>query len=485
MKRICSALLAIALCLSLSVPAAAAGTDAPAFSDAQDVTHLEAAANLVRLGVMSMEDGGRFDPQGTVTRAEAVKCVALILSGGKDIAASTGAPPAFPDVKGHWAEAYINYCAEKGVAFAQEDGNFDPDGQVCKYELLRMCLVALGHDAKKWGLDDPEAWIRRTDFRARQERQKFDDVVTPVGGRVENLPLTRDKAAQILYGALNSTPILLDTDRHTEGDKLTFVTEYAKRPNGSDSTLLYENFGYASWDEVPALPAADPTAFTDAKDIAHWDAVASLARLGVVKGRDDGSFDPAGHVTRAEAAKLIAVLMNGGAETTADVKAVPSFTDVKGHWAETSIEYCADMKIIGGCGDGSFDPDGNVSVVQMYKMALAALGYDPETYALTGSSWAEETKSLAKMAGLDKGLPNEGMDGAGADQPATREAAAQILCNALLTTPMAAYPSRVHGTLELIWEYRAATRFDGQPETLLHQRFGLEELPAIPAQPAA
>lgn len=484
MKRICSALLAIALCIFLSVPAAAAGTAAPAFSDAQDVTHLEAAANLVRLGVMSMEDGGRFDPQGTVTRAEAVKCVALILSGGKDIAASAGAPPAFPDVKGHWAEAYINYCAEKGVAFAQEDGDFDPDGVAARLELVRMLEVALGHNAgvfAKW----PGAWQGPVDAAAYDWGLYTDLEETPFGNGkpIKDGPLRRDEAVQLLYNALNATPKTWVPGK--AGISSVGAYEDVKRPDGTPSTLLYENFGYAFWDEVPALPAADPTAFTDAKDIAHWDAVASLARLGVVKGRDDGSFDPAGHVTRAEAAKLIAVLMNGGAETTADVKVVPSFTDVKGHWAETSIEYCADMKIIGGCGDGSFDPDGNVSVVQMYKMALAALGYDPETYALTGSGWAEETKSLAKMAGLNKGLPNEGMDGAGADQPATREAAAQILCNALLTTPMAAYPSQVHETGELIWEYRAATRFDGQPETLLHQRFGLEELPAIPAQPTA
>ena len=138
--------------------------------------------------------------------------------------------------------------------------------------------------------------------------------------------------------------------------------------------------------------------FSDADKIEHADAVNVLVALSVINGKDDGSFDPEGDVTRAEMAKMIAVAMNGGKDTNTGVKGTPSFTDIKGHWAESYIEYCYDMKIISGRGDGTFDPGANVTGLEATKMVLTALGYDAEAYKLTGASWAVRTDELAKQA---------------------------------------------------------------------------------------
>ena len=78
---------------------------------------------------------------------------------------------------------------------------------------------------------------------------------------------------------------------------------------------------------------ASAAEFTDAEKIEHDDAVNVLVALSVINGKDDGSFDPEGDVTRAEMAKMIAVAMNGGKDTNTGVKGTPSFTDIKGHWA--------------------------------------------------------------------------------------------------------------------------------------------------------
>ena len=486
MKRICSMFLATVLCLSLTAPALAAEEDGTYFRDAQDITNLAAATNLVRLGVMwGKEDGRSFDPQGEVTRGEATKYMALLLRGGEDITVSADtqkAEPAFPDTKGHWAEAYINYCAEKGAAFAQDDGNFDPNGPATGIELLRMCFIALGYDALTYKLIG-DGWMIQTLETARK-----------TGGRrltegLEDVAMaehvTRDTAAQILYNTLQATHKVIGASG---------VYEDVQRPDGTPSTLLRENFGYDSWDDISPLPdktkpeepkpkaqrGIDPTILTDAKNIRYWDAVASLAQLGIISGRDDGSFDPAGNVTRAEAAKLIAVLMNGGSEANTGVRKEPSFTDIQGHWAEGWIEYCADMHIISGW-DGRFDPDGQVSVIQFYKMALAALGYDPEAYGLMGSRWADRTMERARNTSgrdLTEGLPNEGMDGTGADIPASREVAAQILYNALLANPIMVSPDGQNDDGEVIWKYSAK-----EDDTLLHQRFDLKEMPTVPPQP--
>ena len=78
--------------------------------------------------------------------------------------------------------------------------------------------------------------------------------------------------------------------------------------------------------------------FTDAEKIQHIEAVNILVALKVINGQDDGSYNPEGDVTRAQMAKMIAVAMNGGNDTNTGVKTTASFTDVKGHWAESYIE---------------------------------------------------------------------------------------------------------------------------------------------------
>ena len=487
--------LALALAWALALAALlspALAAEEPHFKDEKEITHLEAVTNLVRLGVWrGKEDGSYFDPKGTVTRGEAAKCVAHILNGGEDVAApaDTSAAPAFPDVKGHWAESWINYCAEKGAAFAQGDGSFDPNGAVTEFELLRMLEVALGEDPGQYAKAENQIGLTHSVALHYGLFTELDDFS---GKAILDHELSRDEAAQLFCNALNATPRV----RGANG-----FFEDVKRPDGTPSTLLRESFGYDSWDDVPALPdrakpaepkpkalrGIDPTTLTDAKDIQYWEAVASLARLGIVSGRPDGSFDPAGNVTRAEAAKMIAVLMNGGSEANTGAKKEPTFTDIQGHWAEGWIEYCADMHIVSGDGKGHFDPDGNVSVVQFYKMALTALGYDAEAYHLMGASWADQTLERAQHTGgrkLTEGLPNDGLDGTGDDQPASREAAAQILYNALLATPINLSPAGQNDDGTVIWHFHPASPdTDGSRMTLFRQRFTPPEMPALPAQP--
>ena len=86
---------------------------------------------------------------------------------------------------------------------------------------------------------------------------------------------------------------------------------------------------------VVGASAAD---FKDADEIEHTDAVNTLVALNVINGKDDGSYDPDGIVTRAEMAKLITVALNGGKDPIIGTKANPTYTDIDGHWAESYIE---------------------------------------------------------------------------------------------------------------------------------------------------
>jgi hypothetical protein len=202
--------------------------------------------------------------------------------------------------------------------------------------------------------------------------------------------------------------------------------------------------------------------FSDADKIEHDDAVNVLVALSVINGKDDGSFDPEGDVTRAEMAKMIAVAMNGGKDTNTGVKGTPSFTDIKGHWAESYIEYCYDLNIISGRGDGTFDPGANVTGLEATKMVLTALGYDATAYRLTGASWAVRTDELAKAA--DPNLYDELGDVVMANN-ASRDTAAQLIWNGLQNTTRRVIPSTNTSTGETTWSYQNSTT------TMLEERY--------------
>ncbi len=199
---------------------------------------------------------------------------------------------------------------------------------------------------------------------------------------------------------------------------------------------------------LPTLAAAadDPAAYTDADQIVYAKAVTVLSQLGVISGKEDGSFDPQGLVTRAECAKMLSAMLHGG-----DPEQVPQqsgeavFSDAKGHWAETYISDCAQCGILNGREKDVFDPDANVTGLELAKMALTALGYDPVVYGLTGRNWDSNTNRLALMVcepSLYQGLGED----VAVSQPITREVAAQILYNTLY-----------NGIIEIIPETDPAT----------------------------
>ena len=178
---------------------------------------------------------------------------------------------------------------------------------------------------------------------------------------------------------------------------------------------------------VVSASAAGFDDFSDKDEIVNKDAVSMLTILGVINGKEDGSyFDPAGNVTRAEMAKMIATVLNQGADVDGlYVGMNTGLTDVKGHWAESYINYCYSLGIIAGRGNGKFDPAATVTGNEAAKMLLVAAGYDAQLEGLTGNDWAIKTASLASTLGIFDDLT------APTGDPLTRDNAALLIYNAL------------------------------------------------------
>ena len=167
-------------------------------------------------------------------------------------------------------------------------------------------------------------------------------------------------------------------------------------------------------------------AFKDQSKIVNEEAVDMCAALNIINGYTDGSFKPEGTITRAEACKMICVALNGGKEPVLGTNATPTFTDIKGHWAEKYIEYCVSLGVVAGVGGGKFAPNGNVTGSQFAKMLLIALGYSADTEKFTGAAWEVNVNVRASQKDLYEDL--ETMDPSVA---LTRDNAAQMVWNAL------------------------------------------------------
>jgi hypothetical protein len=161
------------------------------------------------------------------------------------------------------------------------------------------------------------------------------------------------------------------------------------------------------------------------------EAVDVLSYIGVLAGYPDKNFKADNEITRAEAAKIIAMFDNGSTDISSLYTSANPFTDVKGNWAESYVAYGYKAGIIAGVGKLLFAPNAKLTGVQFLKMVLVVLGYDAKAEGLEGASWAVNTLALAKKIGLLDNLP------ATFDVAAnlTRGDAATIMLNALNTTP--------------------------------------------------
>lgn len=102
---------------------------------------------------------------------------------------------------------------------------------------------------------------------------------------------------------------------------------------------------------------------TDIKDgLWYSDAVNKLASLGYLKAIEGGKYNPEGKITRAEYAFLLAKLRNlpVGTKSFGDV--------AKDHWAYDAIAACKEAGIIVGYADGSFNPDGEITRAEAVVM---------------------------------------------------------------------------------------------------------------------
>ena len=187
-------------------------------------------------------------------------------------------------------------------------------------------------------------------------------------------------------------------------------------------------------------------------DSDYAEAIDVLSNLNILDGFKNGetyNFQPDGYFTRAQAAKIVAIVHN--AATNGKIKgqdAISSlysnaqnpFVDCNNSWALPFINYCRITGLADGMTKTTYAPERRLTGVQWLKLMLTTLNFDTAKEGYTGTGWDINVLNRANELGLLAGLPT----GWKAIENIKRGEAAQILYNAL-TTSLVEYGQNIKG----------------------------------------
>ena len=166
------------------------------------------------------------------------------------------------DIKGHWAEEYIEYGIEQGYISGYEDGTFLPNKTVTRAEFSKMINSAV----KMTSTGDAKG--------------EFNDV-----------------SSKDWYFA--------EVKKAENAGYITGYEDGTFRPN--NSITRQEAAVILSRIVLPTSERQELTSFADSATVDGWaeDAVSMIAAKGYIKGDENKQFNPKGALTRSQAAKLI------------------------------------------------------------------------------------------------------------------------------------------------------------------------------------
>ena len=114
-----------------------------AFSDTADKAALAANA----LGLIHGMGDGRFDPDGTLTRAQIAAIInRYAIQFGVNV---SGYSHSFTDVSDHWVNSELGWPVHAGIINGVGDNKFDPDGKLATEQAIAITYRAFMADVAK------------------------------------------------------------------------------------------------------------------------------------------------------------------------------------------------------------------------------------------------------------------------------------------------------------------------------------------------
>ena len=220
LKRALSLLLSSTMVLGMLVM----GSSAAGYQDvdASNVNQ-EAIEVLQTVGIMTGDQNGNFNPDGSITRNEMAVVMAHLLNLDYDYYRGTNP---FTDVP-EWAAPYVAACAAEGVVAGIGNGQYGGNQKVTAAQASLMVMKALGYfqNAEDFGADWQVATIRQASYI-----NLFDNI----NANAESA-LTRAQVAQLVLNGLKAQMVDFTGDKGIQIGDVTvgYNAEYTARTNAN------------------------------------------------------------------------------------------------------------------------------------------------------------------------------------------------------------------------------------------------------------
>ena len=220
LKRALSLLLSSTMVLGMLVM----GGSAAGYQDvdASNVNQ-EAIEVLQTVGIMTGDQNGNFNPDGSITRNEMAVVMAHLLNLDYDYYRGTNP---FTDVP-EWAAPYVAACAAEGVVAGIGNGQYGGSQKVTAAQASLMVMKALGYfqNAEDFGTDWQVATIRQASYI-----NLFDNI----NANAESA-LTRAQVAQLVLNGLKAKMVDFTGDKGIQIGDVTvgYNAEYTARTNAN------------------------------------------------------------------------------------------------------------------------------------------------------------------------------------------------------------------------------------------------------------
>jgi parallel beta-helix repeat protein len=304
----------------------------------------------------------------------------------------TPTPTELTDIKGHWAEPFIQALFDRQLVSGMGDGTFKPNAPITRAGFAALLAQAfdkpLTESAKTftdvpsnfWGRDAITK-VTRMGFISGFPNNTFrpGDNVTRLHvllalnaglglseGNQNHLNFYTDKS-QIPGWATAAVAKATDAKLVVNYPSLRYLRPMLDATRADVAVMVYQalvqedNFPVI---ESPYLVNAEATDVPKFSDIeGHWakDFIVELASKGVINGLPDGTFRPDKKMTRAEYAALLATAFDPRPE-----RATVKFQDVpSSHWAKAAIDKTYEGGFLSGFSETTFGPNLNVQRLQV------------------------------------------------------------------------------------------------------------------------
>ena len=273
-------------------------------------SYYKAIKVLSGLGIAQGDDEGNFNPQNDVKRSEMVAFVCRAM--GEEDIATASASNAFTDVAAnHWAAGYIAWGVNRGIINGMGDGTFAPDASVTYQDAVVMIMRALGYDRIAQRAENGG-------YPTGYLKLASQYGVLKDAGYDNAKAATREIIAQLIYNAL--TAPLVDVSYYgvnVEDDR--YIIYNGKNNTDLRTLLTYSNEVYKVKAEITGVPKADTTLIDKADNEMVKIVISSAYDYALTTYENNGVADILGAAAKGTTPETYEMKVYAGATDAADL----------------------------------------------------------------------------------------------------------------------------------------------------------------------